>query len=56
MLKNNNIKTFYTSYINKKLIFIPPFLSDTNEDYWNKIKNVIHEAASNTLKETHQSL
>jgi hypothetical protein len=50
MLKENNINITYTSYINRKLILYPLFPSDTNEDKWNKIKNMIHEAARNTLK------
>jgi hypothetical protein len=50
MLKDNNINTVYTFYINGKLIINLPFPNDTIEDKWYKIKNVIHEAASNTLK------
>jgi hypothetical protein len=57
MLKNNNnINIAYTFYINEDLILNPPFPSETNEDKWNKIKNVIHEAISNTLNRIHQSL
>lgn len=50
MLKDNNIIIAYTSYTNEKLKLNPPLPSDTTEDKWNKIKNVIHKAASNILK------
>jgi hypothetical protein len=50
MVKDNNINTGFTSYIDEKLMLNPLFPSDTNEDKWNKVNNVMYEASSNTLK------
>ncbi|KAL4141626.1 hypothetical protein QTP88_004234 [Uroleucon formosanum] len=50
MLKDNTINTVYTSYTNEKLKLNPLLPSDTTEGKWNKMKDAIHNAASNTLK------
>lgn len=50
LLKDNNINIAYIYYIIEKLKLNPPFPNDTTEDKWNKIKDVINEAANNMLK------